>query len=39
MGENRSLGFPTRSDSNGPVQSQKKARILKFRKKRNFTFE
>ena len=28
--ENRSSGFPTRSDRNWPVQSQKKARILKF---------
>ena len=29
--ENRSLGFPTRSDTNWPVQSQKQARSLKFR--------
>ena len=28
--ENRSSGFPTRSDTNRPVQSQKRARILKF---------
>ena len=28
--ENRSSGFPTRSDTNWHVQSQKKARILKF---------
>ena len=27
----RSMGFPTRSDTNQPVQSQKKARSLKFR--------
>ena len=27
---NRSLGFPTRSDTNRPVQPQKKLRILKF---------
>ena len=27
---NRSSGFPTRFDINQPVQSQKKARILKF---------
>ena len=26
--ENRSSGFPTRSDTNRPVQSQKKARRL-----------
>ena len=30
MRENQSLGFPTRSDTNQPVQSQKKVRILKF---------
>ena len=30
MRENRSLGFPTMSDTNRPVMSQKKARILKF---------
>ena len=30
MHENRSLGFSTRSDTNRPVQSQKKARCLKF---------
>ena len=30
MRENRSSGFPTRSDTNRPVQSQKKVRILKF---------
>ena len=30
MGKNRSLGFPTRFDTNRPVQSQKKARSLKF---------
>ena len=29
--ENRFLGFPTRSDTNWPVQSQKQARSLKFR--------
>ena len=29
------MGFPTRSDTSGPVQLQKMARILKFRKKRN----
>ena len=29
--ENRSSGFPTRSDTNRPVQSQKMARSLKFR--------
>ena len=29
--ENRSSGFPTRSDENRPVQSQKNARSLKFR--------
>ena len=28
--ENRSSGFPTRSDTNRPVQSQKQARSLKF---------
>ena len=28
--ENRSLGFPTRSDINRPVQPQKQARGLKF---------
>ena len=27
----RSLGFPTRSDTKRPVQSQKKVRSLKFR--------
>ena len=31
MGENRSLGSPTRSDTNQPVQSQKMDRSLKFR--------
>ena len=30
MRENRSSGFPTRSDTNQPVQSQKQARGLKF---------
>ena len=30
MRENRSLGFPARSDTNQPVQSEKKARNLKF---------
>ena len=30
MQENRSLGFPTRSDTNWPVQLQKMARSLKF---------
>ena len=30
MRENRSSGFLTMSDTNRPVQSQKKARILKF---------
>ena len=29
--ENRSPRFPARSDTNRPVQSQKKARSLKFR--------
>ena len=29
--ENRSSGFPTRSDTNRHVQSQKQARSLKFR--------
>ena len=29
--ENRSSGFPTRSDTNWPVQSQEQARSLKFR--------
>ena len=29
--EKRSSGFPTRSDTNRPVQSQKQARCLKFR--------
>ena len=29
--ENRSSGFPTRSDTNRPVQAQKRARSLKFR--------
>ena len=37
MQENRSLGFPTRSDTNLPVQQQKMARNLKFQKKRNGT--
>ena len=32
--ENRSSGFPTRSDTNRPVQSQKQARSLKFRIKK-----
>ena len=31
--ENRSSGFPTRSDTNRPVQSQKQARSLTFRKR------
>ena len=30
MRENVSLGFPTRPDTNRPVQSQKQARTLKF---------
>ena len=30
MRENRSSGFPTMSDTNWPIQSQKKIRILKF---------
>ena len=30
MPENRSSGFPTTSDTNRPVQSQKQARNLKF---------
>ena len=30
MREKRSLGLSTRSDTNHPVQAQKKARILKF---------
>ena len=29
--ENRSSRFPTRSDTNRPIQSQKKARLLEFR--------
>ena len=29
--ESRSSGFPTRSDTNQPVQPQKMARVLKFR--------
>ena len=29
--ENRSSGFPTRSDTNRAVQAQKQARSLKFR--------
>ena len=33
MQENRSSGFPTRFDTNRPVQSQKQARGLKFRLK------
>ena len=37
MRENRPPGFPTRSDTNRTVQSQKKARSLKFRTKRNCT--
>ena len=39
MRENRSSRFPTRSDINGSVQSQKMVKSLKFRiwKKRNFT--
>ena len=28
--ENQQFGFPTRSDTNQPVQSQKQARSLKF---------
>ena len=36
-GENQSLGFPTRSDTNQPVQSQKQARNFGFKKKRNCT--
>ena len=28
--ENRSSGFPTRSDTNRPVQAQKRARSLQF---------
>ena len=31
LGENLSLGFPTRSDTNGAVQPQKMAKGLKFR--------
>ena len=31
MRENRSSGFPTRSDTNRPEQPQKQARSLKFR--------
>ena len=31
MQENPSSGFPTKSDTNRPVQSQKQARTLKFR--------
>ena len=31
MRESRISGFPTRSDTNRPVQSQKQARSLKFR--------
>ena len=30
MGEDQSSGFPNRSVTKGPVQSQKGARILKF---------
>ena len=30
MRENRYSGFPTRSDTNRPVQSQNKVRILEF---------
>ena len=30
MQENESLGFPTRSNTNQPVQFQKKAKSLKF---------
>ena len=30
MRENGSMGFPTRSDTNRPVQSQKQARGIKF---------
>ena len=30
LSEKRSSGFPTRSDTNRPVQSQKQARSLKF---------
>ena len=30
MRENRSSGFPTKSDKNRPVQSQKQTRSLKF---------
>ena len=30
MQENMSSGFPTRSDTNWPVQSQKNARCLNF---------
>ena len=30
MRENRSSGFPTRSDTNRPVQSQNKVRILEI---------
>ena len=30
MQENRSLGFPTRCNTNPPVQSHKQARSLKF---------
>ena len=39
MRENRSSRFPTRSDINGSVQSQKMVKSLNFgfRKKRNFT--
>ena len=35
--KNRSSRFPTRSDINGSVQSQKMVKSLKFRKKINFT--
>ena len=31
MRENRSSGFPTRSDTNWPAQAQKRVRSLKFR--------
>ena len=34
--ENRSSGFPNRSDTNRPVQSQKQARSLGFKKNRNY---
>ena len=36
MQENQSSEFPTRSDTNRPVQSQKQVRNFGFKKKGNF---